>query len=241
MSQVLIIKTGSTVPRVAEKRRDFDVWISAGMGLQDVDVRVVRVARDEPLPEPSQTAGVVVTGSPAMVTEREPWSERTGQWLLRALEQEVPLLGICYGHQLLAQALGGRVGDNPLGRNIGTVDVQLTEAGRGDPLFADFGGHDLHLPVSHVQSVLELPPQARLLATTALDPNHAFAVGERAWGVQFHPEFDAQIVRGYVDEREDQIRAEGLDPDGIRENAIDSADGTILLRRFARLARGSEG
>ena len=59
--------------------------------------------------------------------------------------------------------------------------------------------------------------------------------------MQFHPEFDAQIVRGYVDEREDQIRAEGLDPDGIRENAIDSADGTILLRRFARLARGSEG
>src|SRR5690348_8631928 len=74
-------------------------------------------------------AGVVVTGSHSMVSHREPWSERAAQWLAGVVESDrVPVLGICYGHQLLAHALGGEAGDHPAAIEIGTVQVRTTEA-----------------------------------------------------------------------------------------------------------------
>ena len=110
------------------------------------DVEVVNVFEGAELPKPTGLAGVVVTGSTAMVSHREPWSERTARRITAAVEAETPLLGICYGHQLLAQALGGRVGPNPLGREIGTVRVQLEEsAGRDDLLTGFSGSLSIHL------------------------------------------------------------------------------------------------
>jgi GMP synthase (glutamine-hydrolysing) len=224
------------VPGVLRKRQDFEQWIAAGLGLPDTHVRVCRVFEGEALPDPRSVRAVVVTGSAAMVTSREPWSERTAAWLCETVEVKTPVLGICYGHQLLAHALGGRVEDNPHGRHIGTVDVTLTDAAEDDPLFNGFGPV-LHLPVSHRQSVAELPAGARALATAERDPNHAFAFGERAWGVQFHPEFDADIVRGYIDERRALIESEGLDAAGLHAGVKDTLHGTLLLRRFAHLVR----
>ena len=89
--------------------------------------------------------------------------------------------------------------------------------------------------MSHRQSVLELPKEATLLATAARDPNHAFTIGRRAWGVQFHPEFDADIVRGYVAARRDLINAEGLDAAAIEQAARDTDHGPRVLQRFAEL------
>jgi GMP synthase (glutamine-hydrolysing) len=239
MERVLIVKTGTTVPGVAQRRKDFESWITTGMGLAERQVELVRVYQDEPLPAASEVAAVVVTGSSAMVTDREAWSERTAQWLAGAVEQGTPLLGICFGHQLLAHALGGKVDDNPLGRQIGTLDVTLHDAAEHDPLFGGFPRR-LHLPVSHRQVVTMLPPGATLLASSERDPHHAFAHGELAWGVQFHPEFDADIVRGYIAARRDQLAAEGLDPDGLTAGATDTEHGTLLLRRFAQLVRQRE-
>src|SRR5262249_6607598 len=146
------------------------------------------------------------------------------------------VLGICYGHQLLAHAFGGTVENNPRGRNIGTVDVRLDADADGDPLFAGLPSV-LHVPVSHRQSVTALPAEARLLGAAARDRNHAFALGERAWGVQFHPEFDADIVRGYIEARRAQIDAEGMDADALWREARDSEHGAAILKRFAALVR----
>jgi GMP synthase (glutamine-hydrolysing) len=95
------------------------------------------------------------------------------------------------------------------------------------------------VPVSHKQSVLELPGEATLLATAERDPHHAFSIGQRAWGVQFHPEFDADIVRGYVAARRDAIHAEGMDADAIERAARDTDHGPRVLKRFAELATRS--
>lgn len=237
MTALLVIKTGDAIASISAKRRDFETWIAAGAGLSLADVAVVRVFQGEALPEPESVPGVIVTGSSSMVTDRELWSENTARWLARAVALDKPVLGICYGHQLLAHALGGEVRHNPRGREIGTVDVKLnSHAKKSDPLFSSFSDL-LHLPVAHVQSVVRLPPRASVLGTTALDPHHVVRYGSTAWGVQFHPEFDANIVRAYIDASRDDMQREGLDPEAIWHSATDTADGTFVLRRFAEMVR----
>jgi GMP synthase (glutamine-hydrolysing) len=169
-----------------------------------------------------------------MVTDREPWSERAAAWLREVVDAGTPLLGICYGHQLLAHALGGVVGDNPLGREIGTVPLELRPEAARDPLLQVLTeGDPVH--ATHVQAVLSLPAGARHLAATAGDPHQAFAVADRAWGVQFHPEFDADVIRGYLAGRRERISAEGLDAEALLGAVRESPAGPRLLRRFASL------
>jgi GMP synthase (glutamine-hydrolysing) len=87
---------------------------------------------------------------------------------------------------------------HPGGREIGTVDIDLLPAAVDDPLFASLPpGFSAH--VVHAQTVMEPPPGAVRLAENAFEPTHAFRVGRRAWGVQFHPEFDLVRMTGYVD------------------------------------------
>jgi GMP synthase (glutamine-hydrolysing) len=153
------------------------------------------------------------------------------------VERQVPIFGICFGHQLLAHALGGQVGDSPHGREFGTVEVQLTEEAQGDALFGGlppaFGAQ-----VAHSQSVLEMPEGARRLASSALEPNQAFAVGDSAWGVQFHPEFDAGVVVVYINRFRETLLAGGTDPDDLLARCVRTPHSARLLRRFAQIASG---
>ena len=228
----MILKTGTTLPRLLP-RGDYEDWIGAGLGVPEV--RVCRLSEGEALPEAAAPRAVVITGSAAMVTDRLEWSERAAPWLLEVLARETPVLGICYGHQLLAHALGGVVGANPRGREIGTIEVDLTDAAASDPLLGGLGPR-LVVSASHRQSVLQLPRGARHLGGNATDPNQAFAIGERAWGVQFHPEWDHEVARAYVEERATILREEGLDPDALLAKVRPSEDGATILRRFGELA-----
>ena len=234
VKRLLVVETGDPVPPLLGKRGPFRGWIAAGMGIAEGQVDVLRVHEGARLPPPDQPAGVVVTGSPAMVSERLPWSERAGRWLVDALAAGTPVLGICYGHQLLAQALGGRVGPNPAGRQMGTQRLELESHAVGDPLWSGFGEQGL-VQVTHVESVLELPAGARLLARTSNDPHHAFAVGSRAWGLQFHPEFDAAVMRGYLEERRGLLEDDGQDADALLAAVVETPGAASLLARFAEI------
>ena len=236
MPHVLLLKVGRTFPEIARERGDYDRWFQQGLGLADAELEVAHVCDGASLPARYDYDAVVVTGSWAMVTDREPWSERTAVYLRESVERGLPVLGVCYGHQLLAHAYGGLVGYNPRGRHAGTAEVALTEAAAHDALFAGFES-PLILQVSHAQAVIELPAEARLLATCAGDPHHAFRIGERAWGLQFHPEFDAAISRAYIAQRSATIAAEGLDPEALIGGVRDTGHGIALLRRFRDLLR----
>ena len=145
-----------------------------------------------------------------------------------------PVLGICFGHQLLAQALGGEVRRNPRGREIGTVRVQRVA---DDPLFAGLPrAFDVH--ATHVDAVVELPPGAEVLATTSLDDVAAFRVATVGQAVQFHPEFDADVMRGYLRARADLLRDEGGAPDALLARVHDGMRGPDVLRNFARRVAG---
>jgi GMP synthase (glutamine-hydrolysing) len=179
---------------------------------------------------------VVITGSHAMVTERHGWSERIAAAIPEIMAAGIPLMGICYGHQLLAHALGGRVDFHPKGLEVGTVDIHLSWEGKKDPLFtglpSPFKAH-----VTHAQTVVKLPPKAVVLATNNFEAHHGFRVGEHTWGIQFHPEFDAAAMQIYIDAKVEALRDQGYDPSRLKQGVTKTPHAAQVLRRFAVLAR----
>lgn len=236
MQHLIIIKVGSTLPSLASKKGDFEDWILAGMKMAKETAAVIDVSLGAPLPEYEQVAGIVITGSHAMVTERQAWSERTAHWLPGAVEGGIPILGICYGHQLLAYAMGGEVGDNPDGREYGTMDVGVEAAASEDALLHGLPT-SIKVQTGHTQTVLRLPESARRLAFSRKDRNQAFVIGACAWGVQFHPEFDAEITRAYIRHMWKTLHAEGQDPEELISQSQDTETGSEILRRFAVLIK----
>lgn len=235
---LLIVETGQPVASL-RRHGGFAHWIRVAAGLHRNDAVVIDVEHGDTLPSRGGYSGVIVTGSAAMVTQRLDWSEQAATWLKGAAESGLPLFGICYGHQLLAHALGGDVGDNPKGREMGTAEIQLRPEARSDALFGRLPER-FPAQVTHLQTVLEPPPGAAVLARSALDDCQAFRWGASAWGVQFHPEFSARHMRGYVEARQDALRAEGLDPQRISRNISAAPQARRVLRRFVRFAQAAD-
>ena len=231
----LILETGRPIASM-RRHGGFPHWIRVAAGLERDDAVVVNVEAGEPLPSREGFAGTIVTGSGAMVTDRADWSERSADWLREAAHAGLPLLGICYGHQLIAHALGGTVDDNPNGREMGTVCIDLHPQAQDDPLFAGLPER-FDAQATHLQSVLKPPPGATVLARNGHDGCHAFRWGDAAWGLQFHPEFSATHMRGYVNARGDALRGEGRCPKQLSRTISATPQARRVLRRFVRHAR----
>lgn len=169
------------------------------------------------------------------------WLAPTKALLREAVESEVPALGICLGHQLLAAATGGVVTRCPTGHQAGVFPVGLTPAGRADPLF---GG--LTDPVAvhwNYDLVVRLPPGAELLATSPAGVQ-AYRVG-LAWGTQFHPEVGPEHVRRWADSYVADGRLEAATTEAHltaigRADAALVASWSVFVARFAaQVLRGS--
>lgn len=230
---ILILLAGKTFPDISKTEGDFDDWIARGLGDQHPLLRMD--AREAVmLPAPSELAGVVISGSHAMVTDRLPWSEQAAHWLKQCVDAQLPVLGICYGHQLLAHACGGIVDYHPDGIEIGTRFIHLSGNADQDLLFSD-------LPVKfpaqlvHSQSVRKLPDNAVLLASGEHEKHQAFRIGKHAWGVQFHPEFSAQAMRGYIQQMEKTLIEKNCDVIALSHGVEETPDAGKLLNRFATL------
>lgn len=115
------------------------------------------------------------------------------------------------------------------------MQLQGTPEAARDPLL---GALDFPLTahVTHLQSVVELPAGAVHLAASDMEPNHAYRIGDSIWGVQFHPEFTADIMRAYIDVLSERMAGEGLDADAVQAGVGDAAQAATLLRRFAELS-----
>lgn len=241
LPELIIVKTGRAVPEARGDGRDFEHWFADGLGPDLFDYRTVRVDEGEVLPPVESLdhpPAVLVTGSPAMVSDRLEWSEQTAAWLAGAHAAGLPILGVCYGHQLLAHALGGRVGPNPAGRAMGRVTVEFSDP--DDPLTGPFAS-EASFNVSHVEVVLEPPENSRVIGTAPHDPYHALYFGNLSWGVQFHPEFDREIMQSYIHARAEPLEAEGQDPATLIADLDDNPNGWPFLARFAELARAVAG
>lgn len=236
MKPFLILEAGHPLDPL-RRHGSFGHWIRVAAGLHGREVRHCDVIGGERLPaDASAYAGVLISGSGSMVTERLDWSERSAEWLREAAHAGTPMFGICYGHQLLAHALGGAVDYNPQGREMGTVPVRLHDAASADALFAGLPA-TMHVQATHRQSVLAAPAAATVLARSDKDACQAFRWGESVWGVQFHPEFSTELMRSYIHARREALTSEGTCHRSLLKSVRPAPQARRVLRRFVRHAR----
>ncbi|MEM4781812.1 MAG: type 1 glutamine amidotransferase [Halalkalicoccus sp.] len=178
------------------------------------------------LPDSFEYDGVVVTGSRSSVYWDEPWISPTKEWIAEAIDQDVPFLGICYGHQLLADVLGGTV------EGMGAYEIgynTIAQTGRS-ALFAGIDEEFLAF-TTHSDAVTELPPGAESLAENEYS-NHGFRKGN-VFGVQFHPEYDMDTAAQLTRRKDisEQRRAEVLA--GITaENYAAACEAKLVFENF---------
>jgi GMP synthase (glutamine-hydrolysing) len=230
---IAVLVTGDPVAQTRATRGGFLELIRAaapafaGLRWEAHDARVLDV-----LPDLTDALAVIVTGSPASVTEGQPWMERAAACLAQLVRDEVPVLGICFGHQLMGHALGGRVAPNPRGREMGSVEFSSLA---DDPVVGGPGSWIVNS--THVDSVVELPPGARVIGSTELEPYAAIQFGPVAWGVQFHPEFDAAVLRQYVEARRPALLNERFDVERVERGLQDAPAAIAMIERFLHVAR----
>ncbi|NOZ61982.1 MAG: glutamine amidotransferase [Calditrichaeota bacterium] len=234
MAKILIVKLGFTFSSLARERGDFENWVREKSKVASERFLIFNPAEKSFFPDVRQFAGVILTGSHNMVTDKHDWSQRTAVWLADSVVGKIPVLGICYGHQLLAQALGGAVDYNPDGTEIGTVALHSFPGAASDELFGTLE-FPFFVHMSHSQSVTRLPDGAVSLAHTDRCQIGAFLLPPFAWGIQFHPEFDAHIVRRYVERAQEKLRREGQNPKQIFSQIQETPAATGVLQRFCQL------
>lgn len=192
--RVVILKMGSAHPDVVAQRGDYEDWF-----VRALESHPRRRAFDI-LVRPAWADGdidarcILMTGSRQSVYDPLSWIPPAMDRLQRAIDAGATILGVCFGHQLLATLFGGSVVRNPLGLTMGTKVVELTETGRQDPLFQGVPNR-FAVEETHGDVVTVVPPGARRLVTSPHDPNHAFRLAESVWSVQFHPEMGEQEAR----------------------------------------------
>jgi len=146
-------------------------------------------------PEHDRYDGVVITGSIASVNDDAPWIAALSDRVAALLAERVPLVGLCFGHQLIARVLGGRVGANPDGLRVGVVTTRFTAA---EPWMQPPAAA-LALFAAHEEQVLALPAQARVLGGDSGCPVGSFTVGDHVLTTQYHPELSPDFMAGLVE------------------------------------------
>ena len=178
---------------------------------------------------PSSTGdcdGWLITGSKHGAYEDLPFIAPLEDFIRDAYAADVPVVGICFGHQIIAQALGGKVAKFDGGWAVGRQTY-------------DWDGQQIALNAWHQDQVISRPTDARIYGTSAFCENAALVYGKRIFTVQAHPEFDADFTEKLAD-----IRGEGVVPedqlDYMRANLPKPVDNLYLARQIAQFFKSRE-
>jgi GMP synthase (glutamine-hydrolysing) len=225
---------------VSESPGTLSEWLPAA----GVDLDVIEPWNGDRLPDRVDADALVVMGGPQQAYDdgSAPWLRQAKQLLRTATREGLPVLGICLGGQLMAEAMGGRVRAGDEGPELGARLVSKRDAAVDDPLFAE-------IPLSpvvvqwHWDAIVELPARSVLLAASTRYVNQAFRVGAKAYGLQFHIETPPEMVRAWAAADADGVRKVGLDPDQLAERAVEVLPEIEevwrpFVERFAALVRG---
>ncbi|MDX5592893.1 type 1 glutamine amidotransferase [Pseudovibrio sp. SPO723] len=148
----------------------------------------------------------LVTGSKHGVYDDLDWIEELKEFLEEAYEEGIPLVGICFGHQILAEALGGSAVKSRRGWGLGVQSYEVTEDGKA--LFPE--ATEFSLNTFHQDQVVEIPESAKVLAKSEFCPYAALSYGDRALSFQGHPEFDRAFTKALVENRRGEVLTDEL-------------------------------
>ena len=190
-----ILQCGQSPEALKEELGDYPDMFVRLLDGRGFDFRIWHVEEMD-FPESIHDAdGWLLTGSRHGVYEDHAFIPPLEQFVRDAYAADVPLVGICFGHQLIAQALGGTVIKHPKGWVVGTQDY-------------DFDGEKVRLNAWHQDQVVELPQDAKVIARNDACENAALVYHDRALTIQAHPEFNDSFIQGLMD-----TRAKGVVPD----------------------------
>ena len=170
------------------------------LGLSNIlRLTTLRISRGDSLPGVSDFDAVIIGGTFHGVHDNRPWQQSLQPWLHAHRATGNPLLGICGGHQAMAVALGGKVTKRSSGMQVGSVPVQLTQAGTSHPLFAGICSPPPRFHFGNSDEVTTVPKDSTILASTSDSPAVAIDYGGGWRSVQYHPEATASIFQHWVD------------------------------------------
>lgn len=196
-----ILQCGQSPEQLKERLGDYPDMFIRLLGERGFEFQVWHVEGMEFPDSVHDADGWLLTGSRHGAYEDHPFIPPLEDFIRRAYAEGVPQVGICFGHQIIAQALGGKVIKHPAGWAVGAQDY-------------DFDGQKLTLNAWHQDQVVELPKDAQIAGRNAFCENAALIYGDRAYTVQAHPEFDDGFVQGLMD-----TRAKGVVPQELLDEA----------------------
>lgn len=176
-----ILQTGHVTEFIRERAGDFPSLFVRLLADQGFEFRTYSVVDLEFPASVQECDGWLLTGSRHGAYEDHPFIPPLEDFIRKAYAAAVPMVGICFGHQIIAQALGGRVEKFTGGWSVGRQTY-------------DFEGQKLKLNAWHQDQVVELPPDAKVIGCSEFCQNAALVYGDRALTVQPHPEFDHSFI-----------------------------------------------
>jgi GMP synthase (glutamine-hydrolysing) len=194
-------------------------------------IRYVNFEREpDAIPDVDAYDGLVILGGPMGVNDSDgyPHLNNEVQAIQKAIEKNIPILGICLGAQLIAKALGGEVRKNII-KEIGWFDIVTTEEGQNDPLLKKFS-HQEKICQWH-QDTFDLPTGSVHLASSKDCENQAFRFGDKVYGFQFHLEVDQQMIERWlkVPHHKKDLEAMNISVDAIRRSTHEHIQKSMAL------------
>ena len=198
MKNISIITCGPGMQEVKILYGQASDWIQNILNSYNLNVKVVK-GYEMDLLDPIEDSAWIITGSAHSVYDDFEWIGYIKNKLFDMLEAKKPILGICFGHQLIADTFGGEVKLNSKGWELGSCKVNLTMEGKNNLLFDDLNT-PLDVFQSHQDVVTKLPEEALLLAENSMGIQ-SFSYKNLFYGVQFHPEFTKTVMEKYLEIR----------------------------------------
>ena len=224
--KIAILETGRPPAALIEDYGDYPTMFERMLG-PGFDIDRLNVASGQLPSDPLAYDAYLITGSPAGVYDQLPWIEPLKEFLRAAKDSK--LVGICFGHQIMAEAFGGRVEKSDKGWGIG---LQRYDIDRIAPWMEEIAS--ISVPASHQDQVVNQPPNTEIVASSDFTPYAALTWTDRpAISVQFHPEFEPAYAKALIAARRDKMP----DPDGAiasLDKPNDNARIAEWIRRFLR-------
>ena len=234
--RVTIIETGRAPGQLSEAYPRYPDMFAALLGEADAGLSfdVVKLVDGEALPDPAACEAVVITGSPSGVYDQTPWMDPLRDFVRGVFRAKTPMVGVCFGHQIIADAMGGDVRKSDKGWGVGRHTYEVLER---RPWMAGAGA-SVSLAVSHQDQVITPPAGAVTLARSA-HTEHAMLAYEDApvMSVQGHPEFGDQFVAALYAAR--RGRLSDAQVDGAIASLAERHDNEMVGRWMARFLRSA--